>query len=106
VFSRKQAEIAKSQRDIAKSQRDIAFDKLKFDLFGKRYEIYQAAKELIEVTLPIDSTESLARQTTKIRSLYVTLDEGRFYFPSDIRAVLHDIHSHCEQLFYHLAKRE
>ena len=39
---------ARVQADIAKSQRDIALDKLKFDLFRNRYEIYNSAKELLE----------------------------------------------------------
>ena len=34
-----QAATAAAQEEIAKSQRDIAYDKLKWDLFGKRYEI-------------------------------------------------------------------
>ena len=37
--------LARIQARIAKSQRDIALDKLKFDLFQKRYEIYEASKQ-------------------------------------------------------------
>src|SRR5664280_2325345 len=38
----------KAQLRIAESQRDIAHDKLKYDLFKYRYEIYEAAKALIK----------------------------------------------------------
>jgi hypothetical protein len=95
---------ARLQVRIAKSQRDIALDKLKFDLFQKRYEIYQAAKHLIEhVTLVSDIKTS---NPTKIRELYVTLDEARFYFPPAIIQLLTDLTNTCEHFFGVLAKRE
>jgi hypothetical protein len=39
-----QAATAAAQKEIAKSQRDIAYDKLKWGLFGKRYEIYSGGR--------------------------------------------------------------
>jgi hypothetical protein len=74
-----QAGTARAQREIAESQRDIAFDKLKHDLFQKRYEIYTAAKGVMERVIqtgterPIDDYELL--------SMRIKLDEGRFFFP-------------------------
>jgi len=95
---------ARTQAQIAQSQRDIALDKLKFDLLQRRYEIYQAAKELLEyVPFVQDVPKSDA---SKIRALYVRLDEARFYFPPAICAVLDDTHRRCETFFDHLAKRE
>ncbi|MEA2871316.1 MAG: hypothetical protein QOH67_1292, partial [Hyphomicrobiales bacterium] len=38
----------------------------------------------------------------KIRSLYVTLDEARFYFPTDICNILGDLHSRSELFLAHL----
>ena len=38
-----QAKTAEAQKDIARANLDIAYDKLKHDLFQKRYEIYTAA---------------------------------------------------------------
>lgn len=58
---------------------DIAFDKLKHDLFERRYEICTAAKGIIERVIrtgterPIDDLELLAMR--------IKLDEGRFFFP-------------------------
>lgn len=40
--------ISEGQKRIAQSQCDIALDQLKFNLLQKRYEIYQATKELLE----------------------------------------------------------
>jgi hypothetical protein len=41
--------LGRNQAAIAQSQADIARDKLKFDLFEMRYNIYAKVKELIEV---------------------------------------------------------
>ena len=70
---------ARNQTQIAQSQRDIALDKLKFDLFEKRYEIYQACKTLLEYVPFITDIEK--SDPSKIRSLYIKLDEASFYFP-------------------------
>jgi hypothetical protein len=95
---------ARVQARIAASQRDIALDKLKFDLFRNRYEIYEAAKKLLEYVPFIDDIEK--SDASKIRSLYVKIDEARFYFPSDICAVLKEITDRCELFFTHLAERD
>jgi hypothetical protein len=95
---------ARIQARIAKSQRDIALDKLKFDLFQKRYEIYTAAKQLVEqVSLVSDLKKS---DPMAIRALYVTIDEARFYFPPDIRQLLANLQAICERFFTHLAQRD
>ncbi len=93
-----------SQLRIAESQRDIARDKLKFDLFKNRYEIYEAAKALIEYISFIHDLEK--SDATKIRNLYVKLDEARFYYPPDICKYLNDLHDRCELFFSHLAERD
>ncbi len=38
---------SRAQTRVSRSQRDIALDRLKFDLFEKRYAIYDAAKSLL-----------------------------------------------------------
>jgi|SRR5665213_1221691 len=48
-----QVRIAESQAQTARAQRDIAFDGLKHDLFEKRYEIYTAAKGIMERVIRI-----------------------------------------------------
>jgi hypothetical protein len=59
----------------------IAADKLKIDLFEKRYEIYLAAKALLTCAVNYGH-ERLA--TEKIVELKIKLDEARVFFPSDI----------------------
>ena len=96
------AYFARAQARIAQSQRDIALDKLKFDLIERRYAIYMAAKELLEYAANV-SDERI--DSNKVRTLYVTLDEARFYFPPDIIEFLSTIHSSCEQLFTQVTVR-
>lgn len=82
------------QTKIASSQRDIAFDKLKLDLFEKRYEIYSAAKSLIKLLLETSDYDKIDHM--KIKELYVKLDESRFYFGIHIREFIHKIHELSE----------
>jgi hypothetical protein len=80
-----QVRIADSQAQTARMQRDIAFDKLKHDLFERRYEVYTAAKGIMERVIrtgaerPIDDLELLAMR--------IKLDEGRFFFPPKLVAL-------------------
>jgi hypothetical protein len=75
-----QVRIAEGQAQTARAQRDIAFDKLKHDLFERRYAIYTAAKRIMERVIqtgaderPIDDHE--------LMDMRIKLDEGRFFFP-------------------------
>jgi hypothetical protein len=82
-IAREQAKTAETQKDISKSQRDIAYDKLKQDLFEKRYEVYSAAKSLIE---EIFAKSPVDEANPEIKRLRLKLDEARFFFPAYTRA--------------------
>jgi hypothetical protein len=84
-----QALTAASQKDIAKSQRDIAYDRLKYDLFEKRYEIYLAAKKLIEYTGQLKKPGDVLDQSAQ--ELKVKLLEARFFFPPTEAALFANI---------------
>lgn len=92
-IARGQARTAEAQKDIARDQLDIAYDKLKQDLFEKRYEIYQAAKGVIEV---IFNSSPINVSDPKLKTLRLKLDEARFFFPPDTRALCEEI----EKLVY------
>jgi hypothetical protein len=77
-FGALQAGIAEEQKEIAKSQRDIAYDKLKHDLFDKRYDIYLHAKAIIERITGHPNEQHLATKT--LRDLRLKMDEARFFF--------------------------
>src|SRR6516164_426944 len=78
--------INRNQFRIAQSQRDIALDRLKFDLHTKRYEIYEAAKSLLEHIALVNDVKKC--DPGKVRILYIKLDEARFYFPPEIQTSL------------------
>lgn len=84
------------QAKATKAQADIALDKLKFDLFEKRYEIYSAAKTLIEKVIHVRSLDKC--DPDEIRSLHVKIDESRFFFPPDIQMHLRHILSATEKI--------
>jgi hypothetical protein len=60
--------LSRGQLAIAKSQTEIARDKLKFDLFEMRYDIYAKAKELIEYTQTTHDYEKI--DSPRVRALY------------------------------------
>jgi hypothetical protein len=101
-FNRRQTGIASAQKDIAAVQRDIAADRLKIDLFEKRYEIYLAAKALLTCAVNYGH-EKLAAE--KIVELKIKLDEARFFFPSDIQALAQRIEAMCEDLMLRTDQR-
>src|SRR6478752_4833660 len=94
----------KQQIEISRTQRDIAIDKLKFDLFELRYGIYLAAKELIEY---VSNKGDLAEfNSDKMRSLYVKLDEARFFFDNVAVSFMQEIERTIERRLELMAERE
>jgi hypothetical protein len=87
-IARSQAKTAEAQKQIAKAQLDVAYDRLKQDFFEKRYEIYIAAKTLIEAAFkepPVNPVDS------EIKKLRLKLNEARFFFPPDTRKFCEEI---------------
>ncbi len=97
------AYFARAQWRVAERQTGIAHDKLKFDLFSKRYSIYAAAKQLIEYVVQL--REDTPIDAKFVRERYVALDEARFFFDADIRSLLTQIHRECELFMETLGKR-
>lgn len=94
----------KRQIAVSGAQRDIALDKLKFDLFELRYGIYLAAKELIEY---VSTHHELVKvDSNHIRSLYVKLDEARFFFDGNTIEFMQEIVSRAERRFELMRQRD
>jgi hypothetical protein len=96
--------IGTAQKLIAQSQRDIALDQLKFNLLQKRYDIYQATKDLLEYLPFIPDIQH--SDSTKIRNLTVKIDEARFYFSPQTCDFLHDVRAQCETFLTRLGQRD
>jgi hypothetical protein len=84
-----QAKTSDAQREIAQSQRDIAYDKLKHDLFDKRYEVYLTAKAMIEAVSKQNFVEGPG--DPQFREMRVKLSEARFFFPAESVALFEKI---------------
>ncbi|MET4068168.1 hypothetical protein ABID58_002965 [Bradyrhizobium sp. S3.2.6] len=83
-IAQSQARTAEAAKAIAQSQRDIAFDKLKHDLFDKRYEIYTTARALIE---HVSGDKFDGVHDGRLREMRLKLDEAKFFFPPRETAV-------------------
>lgn len=93
----------KRQVAIASSQRDIALDKLKHDVFQKRYEVYTTARELLVYVVQLHDFEKI--DSSKIRELRVKIDEARFFFGPSVRSFLNDMDREAESLLENLGRR-
>lgn len=81
------------------SAKAIAYDKLKRDLFDKRYEIYLAAKRLIEAMFAAPPGDDVKRHTDpEVKRLRLKLDEVRFFFPPNTRTYCGNIEKHVFNL--------
>jgi hypothetical protein len=98
------AVFATAQWCVAKAQKDIAYDKLKLELFEKRYAIYEAAKELIEYIL--QGKGGRVEDVAFMRKHYITLDEARFFFDPEIQTLLTNVHEECEGYLVTVAERD
>jgi hypothetical protein len=86
----------KRQTAIAETQKNIALDKLKHDVFEKRYKIFLAARSLIETVLHQSDFQKI--ESARIRELRVVLDEARFFFGANIRDYITEIDRTAEAL--------
>lgn len=76
------AYFARAQMRVAKSQRNIARDKLKFDLFEKRYEIYKYVMDAALHFAYISENDKL--DTTIMRNFLHATSEAEFFFDDAI----------------------
>jgi hypothetical protein len=81
------ASIGIAQRRIARAQKDIALDKLKLDLFVKRYAVSDAARNVSEyiVTRKSGVAFDYENEIKTIREWTSTIAEAGFYFDAKTR---------------------
>jgi capsule polysaccharide modification protein KpsS len=82
------------QSKTAESQAKTALDKLRFDLFEKRYAIYAAAKEAIEIAFKRRDEDQMPDELQAILSKF---EESRFFFPESIHSFLDQLRQDIEQ---------
>jgi hypothetical protein len=93
----------KRQHELSSAQRDIALDKLKFDAFEKRYEVYSQAKALMYFALQQNDFEAVDHR--QLKELRAKIEEARFFFGPSVRAFLSEIDQEVESVIDALAGR-
>jgi hypothetical protein len=86
--------LGRGQLQIAKQQADIAFDRLRFDLFEKRYAILTAIKDLLKYLVNLPRDENI--DASMVVKYYVVLDEALFFFPDDFCVFLQTVRDACQ----------
>jgi hypothetical protein len=94
-----------NKRQAATAQRaaDIAHDRLRFDLFDKRYAIYQATKDLIRMVLN-DSHQADFRPFDIVPFLII-IDEAPFFFSGAARQLFSGITSLAQKILEAISER-
>lgn len=82
------------QARIAEAQKNIALDKLKLDVFSKRYEIYTATRAVIEHV----KRDDLASSDPKWRTLGQKLGEGCFFFDEPTQVFIREVWTVSDRL--------
>lgn len=103
-FGSQQVTIAAQQAAIAKTQADTALDRLRYDLFEKRYHIYDTAKQLMRVTINDSAKEDFG--PLDIIPLYLILDEAPFFFPVNTCAFIISVRNDCQRVIVLNAEKQ
>jgi type II secretory pathway pseudopilin PulG len=92
-FASWQARIAQQQADTAKQQASTAFDQLRYNLFEKRFALYNTARELIALVVNASNP-----QGSDVVPLHAKLNEAEFFFSRDICDWLRALREDCNNL--------
>jgi type II secretory pathway pseudopilin PulG len=92
-FASWQARIAQQQAETAKQQANTAFDQLRYNLFEKRFAIYNIARELVALVINESNV-----QGSDVVPLHAKLNEAEFFFPKDICDWLRKLREDCNNL--------
>jgi hypothetical protein len=73
--------IGRGQLQIARRQADTALDQLRYNLFEKRYAIYEAARRAIAIAFAKRDDDKMPEE---LNELFLRFEESRFFFLPDI----------------------
>ena len=79
----------RAQKHIAEAQKDIAFNKLKLELFDRRYAIMESIKSLAKECFAINLVNGIDQ--IKIRELREKIDNSCFFFSQNIQDFIKEI---------------
>jgi hypothetical protein len=101
-IARQQAKTAELQATTAKQQADTALDRLRYDLFEKRYAVYRALTELL--TDICDETIKADLHIDEKIAKFLLLEEARFFFPPDTMRFVLEIRQRCDWIMTRYAR--
>jgi hypothetical protein len=91
-----------TQAETGEAQKDIALDKLNFDVFDKRYEIYIATRAVIDHV----KAKDWASSDPKWRALNLKIGEGCFFFDEPTQAFINDVWAVSDRILLTRDQRE
>jgi hypothetical protein len=95
-LGRGQMRIAEEQAQVAKVQARLAEDRLRFDQFDKRYKIFDAVRQLIQVAL----YEAFKKEFVldSVTPLYLQLHEAPLFFSKETCDFIDSVRKDCQRL--------
>jgi hypothetical protein len=87
---------SRHQAVTARRQADIAHDRLRFDLFEKRYAIYDTTKNVMRIA--INDRRKPNFGAFDVVPFLVIIDEAAFFFPKEICGLLEIIKNDIQKL--------
>ena len=69
--------IGRGQQKIAEKQAATALDQLRYNLFEKRYAIYEAARKATKIAFERRDADKMPAE---LNALFLTFEEARFFF--------------------------
>jgi hypothetical protein len=92
-----------AQARTAKAQIHLALDKLNFDVFGKRYEIYEVTRSLID---RVKAQDRARLHPTELRALGLKLGEACFFFDKSTQMFLKEVWTVSDRILLTRDQRE
>lgn len=89
------AYFVRQQWRTAEKQADTALDQLRYNLFEKRYAIYDDVKQLLRLLL--DESYNQTFNPLQVAQHYVVMDEAMFFFSPETCAWLQSVQKDCQK---------
>jgi hypothetical protein len=87
--------IGEQQAAAANAQAEIARDRLRFDQFDKRYEVFEAVRRLIRTV--VNDSAKLEFRAMDLAPLYARLNEAPLFFSQETCDLIESIRTDCEK---------
>ncbi len=88
--------IAFRQYHVAKEQKRVAHEKLRLDLFDRRYEVFELTLAMVASMIDgLQSTESIRANLKVDSDFHVAIARARFLFGDDVTSYMNEVSRRC-----------